>query len=152
MEKGKNILIFILINIILVGITAVVPAFPAYKAYSAYHLNIPKVGEQSFAQNLGDVVRELDTQEARESLTDALKWIEHNRSEMFLSGFTFVYVMLGILVGVAVITIGIMLRYKSKNSIYSKAFITAGMIIIIAYIFFLSILLNKNVSYTLWNY
>lgn len=152
MKKGKNILIFVLINIIVIATGVVIPAIPAYKAYSAYHLNIPKVGKQSFAQNIGDVLRETDTYEARVAFNDAMWWIDHNRAEMFIDGFTFAYVMLGMLVGISVFVIGLILRYKCKNTIYSKAFITAGVLVVILYIYFLSILLQKNVAYTLWSY
>ena len=44
------------------------------------------------------------------------------------------------------------LKYKSTNKIYSKAFITAGVIVVIVYIYLLSILLQKNVGYVLWSY
>ena len=147
MKNGKNILIFILINVLVILVTIVMPFIPATKIYNAYHHELPKVGNNSFAQNMGIIVKQLDTVEQKVALTDMLRFGVVDRGEIFYNNFVWLYIMFGIMLGVLIIALGIVLKYKSENKIYSKAFITAGIIVVIVYIFILSILLQKNVFY-----
>ena len=150
MKKGKDILIFVLINIIVIVLTVILPLVPAFNCYKAYHHDVQKVGENSFAENIGIVAKELETQDTKDSLWAIIEHGVENRGEVFYDGFVCVYVMLGIMLGIASIVIGLILKYKSQNKIYSIAFITAGMLVVVLYIFILSILLQKNVYYSLY--
>lgn len=149
MKNGKNILIFVIINIIVISIAVILPMVPVYKLYGAYHYDMPKVGESSFSQNVGTVVKELDTQESKTAFNDAIIYGVNNRGDVFYDNFVVVYIMLGILLGISLISIGLILKYKCENKIYSNAFITAGVIVVIVYILILSILLQKNVYYSI---
>lgn len=155
MKKGKNILIFVLINIIAIGIAVILPAIPAHNFLAAYNFELPSnekvvlengIPTNSFAANFGIVRKELQTQESLEALGDLMTLVSIERGDTMLVGFTWAFIMFGVIVGLLLITLGIILKYKAKNKIYSKAFIIAGIIVIIAYIFFLSALPIENIQ------
>ena len=118
MKKGKKIFIFTLINIIVILVAVVIPFIPAIKMYNAYHYEIPKVGNNSFVQNMGVVVKQLDTQEEKIALTDFINFGIVNRGEMFYNNFVWLYIMFGVIIAVLIITLGIVLKYKCENKIY----------------------------------
>lgn len=150
MKKAKLILIFVLINIIIVGVTVFLPIIPALNFYRAYHYDIPNNENSNFVENASIAIEDLQTQEGKEAFAKYIGYMIFDREEILYGSFSWVYIMLGMFVGAFVIIIGIILKYKSSNKIYSKAFITAGIIVVIAYIFILSILLQEDVYYTLW--
>lgn len=159
MKKGKNILIFVLINIIIIGVTVIAPLIPAFNFYNVYHNeDIPSnvrvetdVGNVTvFFDSFRTVVNDLQTQEGKEAFSKILGIMMFERGEILYDDFVFVYVMLGFVTGILSIIIGIILKYKCENKIYAKSFIIAGMLVVIFYIFILSILLQKNVYYSLY--
>lgn len=148
MEKRKDILIFILINVIAISLTVIISLIPTLNFYKAYHYDIPYVGGKSFVDHAITMNAEFETQEAKEAFTYYTTFLDKNRSDIFYESYTWIYIGYGMLIGALLITIGIILKYKTSKTIYSKAFITAGVIIIIAFILILSILLQKNVYYS----
>lgn len=158
MEKAKKVIIFILINIFILGITVIMPLIPAFEFYNVYHYeDIPSnvkvetdVGIQtSFFASFRTVVNDLNTQEGKEAFSKALGIMMFERGDILYENFVCVYLMLGFITGIMTIIIGIMLKYKSKNKIYAISVIVAGMLVVIFYIFLLSILLQKNTYYGL---
>lgn len=158
MEKGKKIIIFLLINVLIIGITVAIPLIPTYKFYNAYHYDIPNnilmqddEGRNMSAQGYYSTttIKDLQTQEGKTAFSKLLKLVMFERGDIMYNNFVFVYIMFGLLIGVIAISFGIYLKYKSKNKIYAVSFIVAGIIVIIAYILQLSILLQQNVFYSL---
>lgn len=154
MDKAKKVVIFVLINIFILGITVVMPLIPAFEFYNVYHYedipsNVSGSTRNLFFDYFRTVVNDLNTQEGKEAFSKALGIMMFERGDILYENFVCVYLMFGFITGIMTIIIGILLKYKSNNKIYAISFIVAGMLVVISYIFFLSILLQKNTYYGL---
>lgn len=146
MEKFKNAAILVLIVVISIVVAVIIPAIPAYKFYQADQFIIPSNvrtyrANAPMSKYMADFVQvreNLQTQEAKDTFEDYTKlWTE--RGEISFLSVKWLYVILGITVGVLVIAIGIILKYKSSKRIYSLSFILSGILIVIFYIFIFSV-------------
>lgn len=97
---------------------------------------LTKFSGKSVFENIGLLFRISRSLEGEDkSIYDSLLLIAFKEvPEISLKYASLCYFLFGAMLGLFVIAIGIILRYKSKNHIYANAFIFSGVITIVYYI------------------
>jgi len=132
MKKFKKLLIFLLFSLIILLITVGIPTYQfAEYRHSEYFTYIESGGDRlpSTFNNISIISKELANTDSLTNLVNDYTNIIRGKSTDLLN----LYLSVAILLGIAIISIGIIL-YKFKHTTISWSFMSAGTISIIIYI------------------
>lgn len=157
MKKIKQILICTLISIIIIGVAIGLPLIPAINTYKAYNFDIPSnipaktengIETTMFFASLTTVAKNLQTEDGKDALHDIVYLMGEERTEIFCKNFLYIYIPFGIILGILVVMIGIIFKYKYNKGIFFKSFIISGIMVILLYIVISYFVIKNNLS--LW--